>query len=57
MPGMVDKKKGLVINLSSAMAIMPSPLFVVYAASKVIFSLLKSNECLLYVSFSDSFQF
>lgn len=37
MPGMVEKKKGVVINISSASALFPSPLLTVYAASKVSF--------------------
>lgn len=35
MPGMVEKKKGVVINISSATALFPSPLLSVYGASKV----------------------
>lgn len=37
MPRMVEKKKGVVINISSASALFPSPLLTVYAASKVSF--------------------
>lgn len=35
MPGMVEKRKGLIINVSSATALFPSPLLSVYGASKV----------------------
>lgn len=35
MPGMVEKKKGVVINISSATALFPSPMLSVYGASKV----------------------
>lgn len=35
MPGMAEKKKGVVINISSATALFPSPLLTVYGASKV----------------------
>ena len=35
MPGMVERKKGVVINISSATALFPSPLLSVYGASKV----------------------
>lgn len=35
MPGMVKKKKGVVINISSAAASFPSPMLSVYGASKV----------------------
>lgn len=34
LPGMVSKKRGLVINISSASSIVPSPLLSVYSASK-----------------------
>lgn len=34
MPGMVDRKSGVVINISSAAAIIPSPMLTVYAATK-----------------------
>ncbi|KAK7600942.1 hypothetical protein V9T40_008383 [Parthenolecanium corni] len=36
MPRMVEKKKGVVINISSASALFPSPLLTVYAASKEV---------------------
>lgn len=35
MPGMVERKKGVVINVSSTAADIPSPLLSVYGASKV----------------------
>ena len=35
MPRMVEKKKGVVINVSSATALFPSPLLTVYGATKV----------------------
>lgn len=34
MPGMMDRKQGLIINLSSTAAKIPSPLLTVYGASK-----------------------
>ncbi|CAB0018187.1 unnamed protein product [Nesidiocoris tenuis] len=38
MPGMVDRKKGVVINISSTAADIPSPLLSVYGASKIFVS-------------------
>lgn len=35
LPKLVEKKRGLIVNLSSAAAIVPSPLLSVYSASKV----------------------
>jgi 17beta-estradiol 17-dehydrogenase / very-long-chain 3-oxoacyl-CoA reductase len=35
LPQMVERKKGVVVNVSSATAIIPSPLLTVYGASKV----------------------
>lgn len=35
MPGMVDRQRGVVINISSTAADIPSPLLSVYGASKV----------------------
>lgn len=40
MPGMVDRKSGVVINISSAAAVIPSPMLTVYAATKVIFQII-----------------
>lgn len=34
MPGMVERKKGVIINISSTTALIPSPLLTVYAATK-----------------------
>lgn len=34
MPGMLERKKGVVINISSTAALIPSPLLTVYAATK-----------------------
>lgn len=34
MPGMVDRRKGVVVNVSSTASIMPSPLLSVYSATK-----------------------
>ncbi|KAL0267740.1 UNVERIFIED_CONTAM: hypothetical protein PYX00_009923 [Menopon gallinae] len=34
MPGMVERRSGVVINISSASAILPSPMLTVYAATK-----------------------
>lgn len=50
MPQMVERKKGIVINLSSLSAWMPAPTFAVYAASKVkIMELSKELHILLTV--------
>uniref|UniRef100_T1I1N3 Uncharacterized protein n=1 Tax=Rhodnius prolixus TaxID=13249 RepID=T1I1N3_RHOPR len=38
MPGMVERKKGVVINVSSTAADIPSPLLSVYGASKIFVS-------------------
>ncbi|XP_065219595.1 very-long-chain 3-oxoacyl-CoA reductase [Planococcus citri] len=38
MPGMVERKKGVVINISSATALFPSPLLAVYGSSKMFVS-------------------
>lgn len=35
LPQMVERKKGVVVNVSSTAAIIPSPLLTVYASSKV----------------------
>lgn len=35
MPGMVNRRSGVVINISSASALLPSPMLTVYAATKV----------------------
>ena len=35
LPQMVERKKGVVVNVSSVTAIIPSPLLTVYASSKV----------------------
>lgn len=35
MPAMVDRKSGVVINVSSASAIIPAPMLTIYAATKV----------------------
>ena len=35
LPGMVDRKKGVVINIGSASSMIPSPMLTVYAATKV----------------------
>jgi 17beta-estradiol 17-dehydrogenase / very-long-chain 3-oxoacyl-CoA reductase len=35
LPQMVERKKGVVVNVSSTAAIIPSPLLIVYASSKV----------------------
>jgi 17beta-estradiol 17-dehydrogenase / very-long-chain 3-oxoacyl-CoA reductase len=35
LPQMVERKKGVVVNVSSTTAIIPSPLLTVYGASKV----------------------
>lgn len=35
MPGMVERKKGVVINVSSTAADIPSPMLSIYGASKV----------------------
>ncbi|XP_077284500.1 hydroxysteroid 17-beta dehydrogenase 12 spidey [Arctopsyche grandis] len=35
MPGMVERKKGVVINISSLLATMPSPMYTIYAATKL----------------------
>lgn len=37
LPGMTERKRGVVINISSATAEIPSPLVLVYGASKVIY--------------------
>ncbi|XP_065166436.1 very-long-chain 3-oxoacyl-CoA reductase [Atheta coriaria] len=34
MPGMVERKRGVIINISSAAAVIPNPLLTVYAATK-----------------------
>jgi 17beta-estradiol 17-dehydrogenase / very-long-chain 3-oxoacyl-CoA reductase len=36
LPQMVDRKKGLIINLSSVSSVLPFPLLTVYAASKAL---------------------
>lgn len=35
MPGMVENRKGVVVNISSTAALIPSPMLSVYGASKV----------------------
>lgn len=35
LPGMVERKKGVIINISSMAATIPNPLLTVYSASKV----------------------
>jgi 17beta-estradiol 17-dehydrogenase / very-long-chain 3-oxoacyl-CoA reductase len=35
LPQMVERKKGVVVNISSTVAIIPSPLLTVYSATKV----------------------
>lgn len=35
LPQMVERKKGVVINIASAASILPSPLLTVYSATKV----------------------
>ncbi|XP_014672612.1 PREDICTED: very-long-chain 3-oxoacyl-CoA reductase-like [Priapulus caudatus] len=35
LPQMIDRKKGVIVNISSASAMMPSPLLATYSASKV----------------------
>lgn len=35
LPGMVERKKGVLINIGSASSIIPSPMLTVYAATKV----------------------
>jgi NAD(P)-dependent dehydrogenase (short-subunit alcohol dehydrogenase family) len=63
MPGMVERKKGVVINISSLSALMPSSMYAVYAASKVI--ILKIYERIRmpimlannFIKFNSIFQF
>lgn len=51
MPGMVKKKKGVVINISSMAALLPTPMLSVYGATKVckIFLLFLHTVFLSYV--------
>jgi 17beta-estradiol 17-dehydrogenase / very-long-chain 3-oxoacyl-CoA reductase len=35
LPQMVERKKGVIINVSSLAAVIPAPLLTVYGASKV----------------------
>ncbi|XP_052801662.1 very-long-chain 3-oxoacyl-CoA reductase-like isoform X2 [Mya arenaria] len=46
MPGMLKKKKGVVINIASASGVIPTPLLSVYSACKVYVRYL--SECLNY---------
>lgn len=41
LPGMISRKRGLVVNMSSGAALFPNPLIGLYSASKV---------CILYVA-------
>ncbi|XP_065901233.1 very-long-chain 3-oxoacyl-CoA reductase-like [Dysidea avara] len=50
MPGMVEKKKGIVVNMSSAGALSPSPLMNVYSASKIFMDYFSSA---LHYEYSD----
>lgn len=42
LPGMLERKKGIIINISSMSATIPNPMLTVYAASKVRWNVLSS---------------
>lgn len=44
LPGMLERKKGVIINISSMSATIPNPMLTVYSASKVR-TALESKEC------------
>lgn len=43
LPGMFERRKGVLINISSALAVIPSPYLSVYAASKAYIIKLSSD--------------
>lgn len=50
LPGMVERKKGLIVNLSSGLADIPAPLLTLYAASKSFISKFSQDLNLEYKS-------
>lgn len=56
LPGMVERKRGLVINLSSLSSIIPAPLLAVYGASKAYVESLTESLSVEYASKNITFQ-
>jgi short-subunit dehydrogenase len=55
LPGMLDRKKGVIVNISSMSATIPNPMLTVYSASKVgmnIHNVCNMKEPLLILFFS-----
>ncbi|XP_026479091.1 very-long-chain 3-oxoacyl-CoA reductase-like [Ctenocephalides felis] len=50
MPAMVERKKGVVINISSTAALIPSPMLAVYAASKAFIEKFSTDLASEYAS-------
>lgn len=48
MPQMVERKKGVVVNIASIAAVAPTPLMCLYGASKVIASILFNSKIKKY---------
>lgn len=44
LPAMVERKKGVIINISSMAATIPNPLLTVYSASKVTVFFIIANS-------------
>jgi 17beta-estradiol 17-dehydrogenase / very-long-chain 3-oxoacyl-CoA reductase len=44
MPQMVERRRGVVVNMASIAAVAPTPLMCLYGASKVRFTEMKSKE-------------
>lgn len=52
MPGMVERRKGVVINISSTAAAIPSPLLTVYAATKAYIEKFSSDLSAEYTKYN-----
>lgn len=50
LPGMVERKKGIIINLSSLSAFVPTPLMTVYAATKAFVHKFSEDLSMEYVN-------
>ena len=52
LPNMLKRGKGVIINVSSASALQPTPLLTVYSATKVSGATCECNDTLLKASFA-----